>query len=270
MSPTFTELMLDVHDGVATVTFNRPEARNPLGGAMREEFADAVAQLTELAGKTVHAVILTGNGPAFCAGGDIRVLREMTAKGRDAMRARMKDSHAILERWLDLPVPTIAAVNGAAAGAGFSLAIACDFAIAAERARFSMSFGKIGLVPDWGAMYLLPRMVGLQRAKELVLSARMIGAQEAHDLGLVLDVVADDALMDHARAFAARFRDASPEAIGLAKQVMGGAFEMSRTAALDAEADAQADANAGDYHRAALDRFLAKEPPLFDWDRKDA
>jgi len=267
MSRTFTELMLDVHDGIATVTFNRPEARNPLGGAMREEFAEAVAGLAEMAGKSIHAVILTGNGPAFCAGGDIKVLREMTEKGRDAMRTRMKESHAILERWLDLPVPTIAAVNGAAAGAGFSLAIACDFVIAAERARFSMSFGKIGLVPDWGAMYLLPRIVGLQRAKELVLSARMVGAHEARDLGFVLDVVPDDALLVHARELAGRFRHASPEAIGLAKRIMGEAFETPRTVALDAEADAQADANAGEYQRAALDRFLSKEPPPFDWDK---
>ncbi len=269
MSRTFSELMLDIHDGVATITFNRPEARNPLGGTMREKFSAAVDELAEMAGKSVHAVILTGNGPAFCAGGDIKVLREMTEKGRDAMRMRMKESHAILERWLDLPIPTIAAVNGAAAGAGFSLAIACDFVIAAERARFSMSFGKIGLVPDWGAMYLLPRIVGLQRAKELVLTARMVGAQEARDLGLVLDVVPDKALLDKARELAYRFRHASPEAIGLAKRIMGEAFETTRAAALDAEADAQADANASEYHCAALDRFLGKEPPLFDWDRRD-
>lgn len=269
MTESYTELMLDTHDGVATITFNRPEARNPLGGAMRDEFADAVIRLGEMAGDSVHAVVLTGAGPAFCAGGDIKVLREMNEKGPEAMRARMKVSHTTLERWLDLPVPTIAAVNGAAAGAGFSLAIACDFVIAAQRAKFAMSFGNIGLVPDWGAMYMLPRLVGLQRAKELIFTARTLDAAEAHQLGLALEVVADDTLLEHVQSFAARFRNASPDAIARVKRIMADTFETSRTDALDAEADGQAATNASAYHRAALDRFLAKEPPLFDWDRMD-
>ncbi len=267
MADPYTEIVLETHDGVATITFNRPDARNPLGGAMRVEFADAVARLDGMAGDTVHAVVLTGAGPAFCAGGDIKVLREMNEKGPDAMRARMKGSHETLTRWLDLPVPTIAAVNGAAAGAGFSLAIACDFVIAARRAKFAMSFGKIGLVPDWGAMYVLPRLVGLQRAKELIFTARTLDAEEAQRLGLVLDIVEDAALLDHAQAFAARFRDASPDAIARAKRILSDTFETPRDAALDAEADAQAETNASAYHRAALDRFLSKEPLLFDWDK---
>lgn len=269
MVSTYKDILLETHDGVATITFNRPESRNPLGGLLREEFGDAVIEIGKAAGTSISAVILTGAGPAFCAGGDINVLREMSDKGPDAMRARMKESHETLERWLDLPIPTIAAVNGAAAGAGFSLALASDFVFAATRARFVMSFGRIGLVPDWGAMYLLPRLVGLQRAKELVLTARMIDAQEAQSYGLVLDILDDDKLLDHARRFASRFVDASPDAIRMAKKIMGDAFETPRHAALDAEADAQAEANASPYHRAALECFLAKEPALFDWDRKD-
>ncbi|MEH6754279.1 MAG: enoyl-CoA hydratase/isomerase family protein [Alphaproteobacteria bacterium] len=267
MVSTYKELMLETHEGVATITFNRPEARNPLGGLLREEFADAVVEIGKAAGDTISAVILTGAGKAFCAGGDIHVLREMSGKGPDVMRARMKESHATLERWLDLPIPTIAAVNGAAAGAGFSLALASDFVLASERAKFVMSFGRIGLVPDWGAMYLLPRQVGLQRAKELVLTARMIDAEEALSYGLVLEIVAHENLLDQAQAFARRFANASPDAIRLAKEIMGPAFESSREDALDAEADGQAAANASAYHKAALDRFLAKEPALFDWER---
>lgn len=268
MVSTYKDIRLEIDGGVATITFNRPESRNPLGGLLREEFADAVVEIGKAAGKTVSAVILTGAGPAFCAGGDINVLREMSDRGPAAMRVRMKESHETLERWLDLPIPTIAAVNGAAAGAGFSLALASDFVFAATRARFVMSFGRIGLVPDWGAMYLLPRIVGLQRAKELVLTARMIDAEEARSFGLVLDILDDDRLLDHARDFASRFVDASPDAIRMAKKIMGDSFETSRHAALDAEADAQAAANASAYHKAALARFLAKQPALFDWDRK--
>lgn len=268
MAPSYKDLILETRDGIATITFNRPEARNPLGGLLREEFADAVVQISKAAGDTVSAVVLTGAGPAFCAGGDINILREMSDKGPDAMRARMHESHETLERWLDLPVPTIAAVNGAAAGAGFSLALASDFVFASERARFVMSFGRIGLVPDWGAMYLLPRMVGLQRAKELVLTARMIDAREAQSYGVVLDILEADALLPHAQAFASRFINASPDAIRMAKAIMGDAFETPRHEALTAEAEAQAEANASAYHRVALERFLAKEPAMFDWDRK--
>lgn len=269
MVGTYTELMLDTHESIATITFNRPEARNPLGGALRDEFADAVVRIGKEAGKTVFAAVLTGAGPAFCAGGDIKVLREMSEKGPDAMRARMKESHETLTRWIDLPIPTIAAVNGAAAGAGFSLAIASDFVFAAPRARFVMSFGRIGLVPDWGAMYVLPRLVGLQRAKEIVMTARNVSVEEAKSLGLVMDIIDADDLIAHAHEFAKRFANASPDAIRLAKQIMGEAFEASRDDALDAEADAQASANASAYHKDALERFLAKEPLRFDWDRED-
>ena len=262
---TYSELKLDVHDSVATLTFNRPDSMNALGGALRDEFADAVAELCGRAGQDISAVVLTGAGRAFCAGGDLRALQEMSAKGPDAMRARMQESHVTLERWLDLPVPTVAAVNGAAAGAGFSLAIANDFVFAASGARFIMSFGRIGLVPDWGAMYILPRLVGLQRAKEIVLTARDVGAEEARELGLVLEIIDGDRLLGHAQVFAAKFATASPTAIGVAKRVMGSAFETERTAVLAAEAEVQAEANVSDYHREAVKRFLAKEPALFHW-----
>ncbi len=264
---TYTELMLDVHDSVATLTLNRPKARNALGGALRDEFADVTRHLSERAGKDISAIVLTGAGKSFCAGGDLRVLQEMSRKGPEAMHARMQESHATLERWLDLPIPTIAAVHGAAAGAGFSLAIACDFVFAAPSAQFVMSFGRIGLVPDWGAMYLLPRLVGMQRAKDLVFTTRDIDAEAAREMGLVYEVIDDDQMVAHAQSFAARFRNASPEAIGIAKRVMGAAFETDRKTALAAEATAQAEANASDYHREAVGKFLAKEPALFDWSR---
>ncbi len=263
----YSEIAFDVSDGIATITLNRPDTRNALGDALREEFADATARISEQAGDTIKAVLLTGAGRAFCAGGDINVLKEMSSKGQDAMRARMQRAHEIVGAWLDLPIPTVAAVNGAAAGAGFTLAIACDFAIAARSARFVMSFGRIGLVPDWGAMYLLPRIVGLQRAKDLVFTARTLDAETARDYGLILEVAEDDALQAHAHAFAARFVDASPEAIGLAKRIMNVAFETPRADAFAAEADAQAAANATGYHRDAVARFLAKEPLAFDWER---
>jgi 2-(1,2-epoxy-1,2-dihydrophenyl)acetyl-CoA isomerase len=263
----YSEIAFDVSDGIATITLNRPDTRNALGDALRSEFADATAEIAARAGKEIKAAVLTGAGRAFCSGGDINVLKEMAGKGPDAMRARMQAAHEIVAAWIDLPIPTVAAVNGAAAGAGFTLAIACDFAIAAHDARFVMSFGRIGLVPDWGAMYLLPRIVGMQRARDLVFTARALDAETARNYGLVLEIVDAGDLQARARAFAGKFVDASPDAIGLAKRIMNVAFETPRAEAFAAEADAQAAANATDYHRDAVARFLAKEPLAFDWER---
>jgi 2-(1,2-epoxy-1,2-dihydrophenyl)acetyl-CoA isomerase len=130
-----------------------------------------------------------------------------------------------MTRWFNLDVPTIAAVDGAAAGAGFSLALACDFIFASPRARFILSFARLGLVPDWGALYLLPRIVGLQKAKELAFSVRIIEPEEARDLGIVYDIVPDGEAVSRAVAFANRFRNASTLALGLTKSMLNQSFE---------------------------------------------
>jgi 2-(1,2-epoxy-1,2-dihydrophenyl)acetyl-CoA isomerase len=160
--------------------------------------------------------------------------------------------------------PVIAAVDGAAAGAGFSLALLADFILATPRARFCMSFLKVGLVPDVGAFYTLPRIVGVQRAKELMLSARDIEGPEALQLGLVMELHAPEDLMARAQALAASFVNASPVAVSLVKRAMAG-WGADLPVLLELEANAQALAMGTTDHQTAVKRFLDKEPALFQW-----
>ena len=268
MAGDFEKMTFEVDDGVAIVTINRPEARNALNDEVRRDLDRAITQIEDGAGATIHAVVLTGAGGAFCAGGDLNALKESSGKAASHTRQRLRESHRLLTKWLNLDVPTIAAVDGAAAGAGFSLAMACDFIIASPRARFILSFGRIGLVPDWGALYLLPRIVGLQKAKELSFSARILGAEEAHALGIVYEMAAEGEAVAQAIAFANRFRNASTLAIGMTKSMLNQSFERDLATSLDLEASAQAIANNSDYHRAAVERFLDKQPSLFDWEKQ--
>lgn len=268
MSGEFEKMTFEVDDGVAIVTLNRPEARNALDEALRRDFARAIERIEDGAGDTIHAAVLTGAGDSFCAGGDINTLKEMSAKPASETRQRLRDSHRNMTRWFNLDVPTIAAVDGAAAGAGFSLALACDFVFASPRARFILSFARIGLVPDWGALYLLPRIVGLQKAKELAYSARIVGPQEAHDLGMVYEITPEGETVSLAVQFANRFRDASTLSIGLTKSMPNQSFERDLQSLLELEASSQAIAHDSDYHRTAAERFLDKQPALFDWDKQ--
>ncbi|NKB49888.1 MAG: enoyl-CoA hydratase/isomerase family protein [Alphaproteobacteria bacterium] len=261
-------MTFEVDDGVALVTINRPEARNALDDAVRRDLDRALTRIEQDAGDTVHAAVLTGAGGAFCAGGDLNALKESSGKPASHTRQRLRDSHRLLTRWVNLDVPTIAAVEGAAAGAGFSLALACDFVISSPRARFILSFGRIGLVPDWGALYLLPRIVGLQKAKELAFSARILEPQEAHSLGIVYEIAEDGDAVSQAVALANRFRNASTLAIGMTKSMLNQSFERDLATSLDLEASVQAIANNSDYHRDAVARFLDKQPSLFDWEKQ--
>lgn len=268
MSGEFEKMNFEVDDGVAIVTLNRPEARNALDDALRRDLDRAIARIEDGAGSTIHAAVLTGAGGAFCAGGDVNALKEYAGKPAAQMRQRLRDSHPRMTKWINLEVPTIAAVDGAAAGAGFSLALACDFVFACPRARFILSFGRLGLVPDWGALYLLPRIVGLQKAKELAFSARIVEPEEARDLGIVYDIVGDGEAVSRSVAFANRFRNASALAIGLTKNMLNQSFERDLHSLLEMEAAAQAIANNSDYHRNAAARFLDKQPTLFDWEKQ--
>ncbi len=269
MSGEFEKMTFEVDNGVAIVTLNRPEARNALDDALRRDLSRAIARIEDGAGDTIHAAVLTGAGDAFCAGGDINALKEFSGRPAADMRQRLRDSHPRMAGWFNLEVPTVAAVDGAAAGAGFSLALACDFVFASPRTRFVLSFGRLGLVPDWGALYLLPRIVGLQKAKELAYSARIVKPDEARELGFVYEVTNEGETLARAIQFANRFRDASTMAIGLTKNLLNQSFENDFQGLLDLEASAQAIANNSEYHRAAATRFLDKEPTLFDWEKHE-
>ncbi len=264
----FQHLIYEVADEIATITLNRPEARNALSIPMRGELDAVLAELKREAGGSVKAVILTGAGRAFCAGGDVKAMQSRSASA-EAGRRRMREAHNRLYDLMNLELPVIAAVNGAAAGAGCNLALAADFILATPRSIFMQAFGRIGLVPDWSGFFLLPRIVGLQRAKELVFSARKLSAAEAKEYGIVHEIHEEAALMDAARALAGRFVNASTTAIGLSKTILNQSFNLDHRAMLEMEAFAQAVASGSDYHRAAVARFVDKQPALFDWEAMD-
>src|SRR3546814_9973500 len=183
----FEHILFEVEDEVGVITLNRPEARNALSEEMRGDFDRLLPYLQAEAGRSVKAVVITGAGPAFSAGGDIKGMKSRALNAPTDSRKRMRGSHHRMYDVGHLELPVIAAVDGAAAGAGFCLALAADFIVATPRSRFAASFNRIGLVPDWAGLYYLPRLVGLQKAKELVFTCRLVGAEEAKRMGIVYD-----------------------------------------------------------------------------------
>ena len=249
-------------DGVATITLNRPEHKNAINADMTRELAEVVIQVRD--SDEIRALVITGSGGSFCAGGDIKAMLA-SRDNQPERQARMRFHHRWLEQLIHLDKPVIAAVDGPAFGAGFGLALAADMIIASDNARFCMAFMKIGLVPDFAALYTLPRVVGLQRAKEIMYSARTIEADEAVALGIALEKVAPDALAGRAQAIAASLAQASPTAFAQTKRALNGSQLNDLKTMLDIELTSQSVAFATREHNDAVDGFLAKQPPAFKW-----
>jgi len=268
-----SQLTID-DDGVALFTHQRPAARNALSMELRADYRDMLAHVES--DRRVRALVLTGTGGSFCAGGDLKAIKERQAgndpeqRSADAMRRRLQSTHVWMERLRSLEVPVIAAVDGPAVGAGFSIALAADFILASTRAVFCMSFAKIGLVPDLGAFHFLPRAVGLPMAKELALTARRVSAAEGRQLGFVHTLHAPEALLPEAMRFAHRFTAGPREAMGLTKTLMNKSFETSYATLAELECNAQAVVSTAPYHEAAVEAFLRGEPAAYDWDRTAA
>jgi len=258
----YVDSTLEIADGVALFTMNRPDTRNALSPALRADLGALARQIR--VDPAVQVLILTGTG-AFSAGGDVKAMNE-GFESPAVVRQFVLDHHEFLEPLINLELPVIAAVHGAAFGGGFSLALACDFVLATPKARFCAVFGRIGVIPDMALMHTLPRMVGLQRAKEICYTARVIEPEEAKALGLVYAVVPEDRLLAEAKAMANRLKLGSKLAIGLAKSILNRSFETDYRALANHEATAQAICLASDYHKQQVARFNRKEPLPFDWD----
>ncbi len=259
-------IRFEIVDEIAILTLNRPEARNALSEEMRTDLDRVIPILKDEAGGAIKALVITGAGGAFSAGGDIKAMQRRAAFTPVDSRKRMRGSHNRLYDIANLEMPVIAAVDGPAAGAGFCLALMADFILATPRARFAASFNRIGLVPDWAGLYYLPRIVGLQKAKELVFTCRLFGAEEAKALGIVHEIYPEEGFLDSAKAFAGRFRTAGTTAIGISKNILNQSFNLDHRAILELEAMAQAVCGASDYHKQAVNRFVEKQPPLFNWE----
>src|SRR5215813_941843 len=218
--PHYKCLLYAVKDAIATLTLNRPERLNALGDTLRDDLHDAVLRAT--ADPEVRVIVLTGAGKGFCSGGDVKAMNE--AKEAHTERPVVEKIAPLRDRVLmamrDAPQPIIAAVNGAAAGAGMNLALACDIRLASTAARFGETFVKRGLHPDWGGTYFLPRIVGLAKAAELIFTGDMIDAAEALRLGIVSAVHPPEELLPRTYEFAQKIAAGPPIAIRLARRAL--------------------------------------------------
>jgi 2-(1,2-epoxy-1,2-dihydrophenyl)acetyl-CoA isomerase len=257
------ELLETIEDGIATLTFNRPERMNALSTPIMEGLLHG---LPRLAGDpAVKVVVLTGAGRAFCAGGDVKSMAEGGGERRSAaeatahLRSRMEVSRILHE----LPKPTIAMINGPAAGAGLALALACDLRIAGVSARLVTAFVRVGFSGDFGGSYFLTRLIGTARARELYFTGRPVEAEEAFTLGLVNRVVPDDQLRDATMELARSLAQGPQIALSLMKCNMNCAENAGLAELLDIEAVHQVQTGRTEDHREAARAFVEKRTPIF-------
>ena len=256
----YQTLLVERTGPIATLTMNRPEARNALDLVMRREM---LAALDEIEGdEAARVVILTGSGEHFCAGGDVKSMKERRQTAAEGRR-RVQMLNTMVMRLVDFPRPTIAMVDGYAVGAGTNLALCCDLVVASDRARFGELFNKLGLAPDGGGTWFLSRLVGLARAKELIFTGDIFDAAEALRLGLVNRVVPVAELRAATRALAEKIAAGPPVVQRLAKHMVNRAATTDLAAALDLEAYSQGLAIAGEDHQEGLAAFFEKRPPKF-------
>jgi 2-(1,2-epoxy-1,2-dihydrophenyl)acetyl-CoA isomerase len=257
-----SDVLLDVAEGVATITLNRPARLNAFAGAMRDELHDAIDRAA--LDPAVRVLVITGAGRAFGTGADLEVTGDLASRGDTAAFERLVHAGMrAVRRLRAVRQPVIAAVNGAAAGAGAALALACDFRIASDRASFGLTFNRIGLHPDWGATWFLPRLVGAGRAAELILSARMIDADEALRIGVFERVVPADTFADEVRKLAAEIAAKPPLALAAAKRTLARSLDADLDAILAAEGTEQLACFASADAREGIAAFIEKRPAVF-------
>jgi enoyl-CoA hydratase/carnithine racemase len=217
----YERILYDVSDGIAVVTLNRPDKLNAYTPEMGEEIVDAFARAHD--DDAARVVILTGAGRGFCAGIDLEYMKAAAAGNTPAGALKLGEE-PFVRQWpldlLDFPKPVIAAINGAAIGVGVTMTLGCDIRIAASGAKLALNFAKLGILPGLGSTHLLPRLVGIARALDLVLSARTVLAEEAVQIGLVHQVVAADSLLAEARTRAAAMAECRPEVLAAAKRAL--------------------------------------------------
>jgi len=256
----YNTIIFHKEEPLATITLNRPDRLNAIDGTLGTELLDAVRACAEDAG--IRALIITGAGRGFCSGGDQK--RERSPADSPGAGFSLVDIvHALILALRNLPKPVIAAINGPASGAGFNIALACDFRIAAETARFNEAFIKIGLSPDSGGTYWLPRLVGLAKATALIFTGDMLDAREAERLGLVNEVVPGDRLAGAARELALRLANGPTLALGRAKMLLNKSQQNDLAAQLDLEREMLDLSYSSEDFREGVRAFVEKRAPAF-------
>src|SRR5215470_14361589 len=254
------QVLFEVHDHIAHVTLNRPQAGNALDLEMSKELA-AVSLKCE-SDPSVRAVLLRGAGNNFCLGGDVKIFNQQ-AQLPVYLREITSYLHLAVSRFVRMNAPVIAAVQGAAAGGGFSLAICCDLVLAAESATFLMAYTKIGMAPDGGSTYFLPRLVGFKRATELTLTNRVLTAREACEWGLVTEVVAMEKLPQRAEELARSLAQGPTGAFGAAKRLLHSGWNQSLETQMEWESRAISEAGGTADGKEGISAFVEKRKAKF-------
>ena len=258
----YEAIILSLEAPIATIRLNRPDKLNAFGGPMRDEILRAFGVIS--ADDSIRAVVITGEGRGFSAGGDINHLKHLRdSKDEAAFRAILAKGQSITKRMRALPKPVIAAVNGPCAGAGFSFALGCDIRIASDQATFGASFALIGLHPDWGGSWLLPRLVGTARACELVFTGAMISAEEAERIGLVNRVVPHDQLMPYVTELASKMARTSLHVVRLAKESIYKSLSSDIDTGFARETEVQSECFQSEDFLEGVNAFLEKRKPQF-------
>ena len=257
---SFETLLYEIADGVGTITFNRPDALNATNDTLYRELSGLIGDIAN--DRSVGAVVLTGAGRGFCAGADVKSMNP-DAKLLDRRARHRWILRDILQPLIALEKPVIAAVNGPAVGAGFNIALACDIVIASENAIFSQIFTRLALVPDLGGLYLLTRVVGLNKAKELCFTAKKVTAEEGRALGFVNHVVPHEDLMPRAQKLAAEIAAGPPTSLAMIKTLLNKSSTSSLDQMLEYESFAQTIAYTTPEHREGVAAFREKRQPNF-------
>ncbi len=255
-------VLLERNGGVGTITLNRPEKLNAFARRMRDEIADAVREVAQ--DREIRVVVVTGAGRAFSAGADIGYMRDLLERRDvDAFKLLVEAGRAVVTVIRETPKPVIASVNGPAAGGGANLALACDIRIASDKASIGQTFNRIGLHPDWGGTYFLPRLVGPSRALELIFAAEMIDAETAQRIGLFNRVVPHEQLAAETEALARTLAAKPPLALALAKRAVYESGRHDLSEMLDLELEHQLRCFSSDDAKEGLEAFLQKREPTF-------
>ena len=259
---TEPHVLVTVSDGIGTVTLNRPDRLNAFFGSMRDEIAEALEEMAE--SPAVRVVVVTGRGRAFCAGADVGYMADLLERGAyDEANLLVTAGRRVIRTIIEMPKPVIAALNGPAAGAGANLALACDLRIASDRAALGQSFNRVGLAPDWGGSWLVPRLVGRARAAELFFLAEMVDAAEAERIGLVNRVVPHEDLDAEVGEIAARLAKKPALALAAAKQALRRSLSADLEEMLEFEVRAQNEALRSADALEGARAFLEKREPRF-------
>lgn len=254
-------VLVNIRDGIAQLTLNNPGNGNAIDVLMAATLHEAMQRCEK--NENVRAVVIAGVGKMFCSGGDLKTIR---GAGHDApayVREILLHLHEALASIARISAPVIASVHGSAAGAGFALAMACDFVVAAKSSRFLMAYTAAGLTPDGSSSYFLPRLIGLRRALELTLRNRKLTADEAREWGLINEVVEDDALSAHVAKLATELADGPTQAFGDAKRLLRTSLENNLETQMDRESETLCRALEGDEAATGLAAFAEKRAPKF-------